>query len=133
MRSIGNGCKGQDERLPETAARISERGRRWQVGRWSVMSGRLQGRCRVIDLGTMQVAFALSHPFQLEILGCRLGLLLSQTLQRKPEDRGHTPGIRSNHQAPFAYLFRRWEKRTSTIIAKTNCQCLSSNGCYVTI
>lgn len=56
-----------------------------------------QGGCSIPDLGTRQVAYTLSHPFQMEILGCRLGLLLSQTLQRKPEEHGHTPGIRSNH------------------------------------
>ena len=28
-----------------------------------------QGSCSITDLGTRQVAFALSHPFQMEILG----------------------------------------------------------------
>lgn len=82
MRSIGNGCKGQDERLPETAAQIVK-----EAGDGRLEDGpQPQGGCRLTDLGTRQVALALSRPFQMEILGCRLGLLLSQALQRKPED-----------------------------------------------
>ena len=93
-----------------------------------------QGSCRVVNLGTKQVAFALSRPVQIEILDWRLGLLISQTLQGKQEDHGHTPGIMNvKSSSPFGVAFRRWGKRTSTIIAKINCQCLSSKECYMNI
>lgn len=93
-----------------------------------------QGSCRVVNLGTRQVAFAFSHPVQIELLDQRLGLRISQTLQRKQEDHGHTPGIRNvKSWSPFAVAFRRWGKRTSRIIAKTNCRCLSSKEGYVNI